>query len=489
MSLAETSVDTRSLEPDSFDDRVRLLLNDPAALAGYSCHNWNRLPRDEVDALQLIGLKRRFAHLRDRIPMLKKLADAEGVESVEQMEDVVPLLFEHTVYKSYPPSLLEKRNFTHINGWLGKLVTPEVADAIAGADVSGCQGLDEWFAAMDQAVPQLRLSHTSGTSGTLSFLPHGVREWEKTCQLRKLFVWNMDGPQTPQPELHTVFPYYRSGYLSHLRANDFLIEALLPGESHFHAAYPATLSTDVLHLGASIRAAHAKGTLDRLEISPELKARKQELDKLQADMPRHLATFFERMATELKGKRVYIGATWNLLHNMAKAGLARGLEGVFDAGSYLATTGGAKGVVQPAGWQQDILRFTGARRLNETYAMSEVVGGSHMRCEHGHYHFAPTVIPYLLDPETSKPLPRRGRVTGRAAFFDLGADTRWGGFITGDEITIEWDQPCPCGWQSRYVVGPIQRYSEKNGGDDKITCAATESSHREAMDFLNTLES
>ena len=33
-------------------------------------------------------------------------------------------------------------------------------------------------------------------------------------------------------------------------------------------AYPATLSTDVLFLGARIRAAHAKGTLDRLEISP-----------------------------------------------------------------------------------------------------------------------------------------------------------------------------------------------------------------------------
>jgi len=48
---------------------------------------------------------------------------------------------------------------------------------------------------------------------------------------------------------------------------------------------------------------------------------------------------------------------------------------------------------------------------------------------------------------------------------------------------------CPCGRPSRYIVGGIQRYSEKNGGDDKITCAATEGSHREAMDFLNTLES
>jgi hypothetical protein len=303
-----------------------------------------------------------------------------------------------------------------------------------------------------------------------------------------MLVWRTDGPDAAPPEIYTAYPYYRSGYLSHLRANEFLIRALLPDESHFRAAYPTTLSSDLLHLGAKIRSAHARGTLDRLEISAELKARKQAFDQLQADMPRHLAAFFERVADELSGKRVYIGATWNLLHDMARAGLARGLQNVFGADSFVATTGGAKGVVQPEGWRDDVLRFTGAKVLNESYAMSEVVGGSHMRCEHGNFHFAHTVIPYVLDPETSKPLPRTGRVTGRAAFFDLGADIRWGGFITGDEITVEWDAPCPCGRPSRYVAGPIQRYSEKNGGDDKITCAATESSHREAMEFLNTLE-
>lgn len=477
-----------SLTELSIEQKTQLLLNEPAALANYSQQAWNHLPRSEVDALQLAGLKHRFAELRERIAVLKKLADGEGVEHIEQLDDVVPLLFEHTVYKSYPPSLLEKGNFVQINRWLAKLVTPEIAQAITAADVSHCQGLDDWFQTMDVAVPQLRISHTSGTSGTLSFLPNGVREWEKTASLRKMAVWNSDGPDTPAPELHTLYPYYRNGYLSHVRANDFLIAALLPDESHFHAAYPATLSTDVLHLGARLRAAHAKGTLDRLDISPQLLAKKKAFDQLQADMPQHLSAFFDSMAGELKGKRVYIGATWNLLHNMAKAGLERGLEGVFHPDSYIATTGGAKGVVQPQGWREDVMRFTGARQINETYAMSEVVGGSHSRCEHGHFHLAPTVIAYLLDPHTSKPLPRKGRVTGRAAFFDLGASIRWGGFITGDEITIDWDQPCACGRPSRYVVGPIQRYSEMNGGDDKITCAATEDSHRQAMDFLTTLE-
>jgi len=477
MSAAQASVDART----------HLLLDNPAALANHARRTWAQLPRDEIDALQLAGLKRRFAQLRDAIPVLKKLADAEGVDGLERVEDVVPLLFEHTIYKSYPPSLLEKRRFTQINQWLGKLVTPDMADAIAAADVADCAGLDDWFARMDRDVSALRISHTSGTSGTVSFLPHSAREWRKMMPIRRMLVWSSEGPDTPQPELHIAYPYFRHGFLSHVRANEFLIESLLPDEAYFHAAYPGTLSSDALHLGARIRAAQIRGTLDRLEISPQLMAKKQAFDQLQADMPKHLAAFFERVASELRGKRVYVGATWNLLHSMARAGLARGLESVFHPDSYVATTGGAKGVLQPPGWQEEVLRFTGAKQLNESYAMSEVLG-SHMRCAHGHYHFAPTVIPYLIDPETSKPLPREGRVTGRAAYFDLGAETRWGGFITGDEITVEWDKPCPCGQPSRYVAAPIQRYSEKQGGDDKITCAASEDAHQEAMAFLSAVE-
>ena len=468
--------------------KAELLLNDPAALANQDCHTWQHLPRAEIDAIQFEALKQRFALLRNSVPVLYRLAEAEGVTHIEKLDDVVPLLFEHTVFKSYPPSLLERKQFAQINRWLGKLVTPDMAARIAAVDVSGCQSLDDWFETMDEAVPELRVSHTSGTSGTISFLPNSVREWEKACDVRKLYIWNQTGPDMPDPGLHTVYPYFRKGYLSHVRANAFFIRALLPDETHFHAAYPATLSTDVLHLGARLRAAHAKGTLDRLEISPELLANKKAFDTLQADMPAYLSAFFEAMATKLRGKRVYIGATWNLLHGMAQAGLARGLESVFHPESYISTTGGAKGVVQPEGWREDVLRFTGAQRLNETYAMSELVSGSNPRCEHGNFHFTHTVIPFVLDPETSRPLPRTGCVTGRAAFYDLGADVHWGGFITGDEVTVEWDKPCACGRPSRYLTGAIQRYSEKNGGDDKITCAATEGSHREAMDFLNSVE-
>ena len=57
----------------------------------------------------------------------------------------------------------------------------------------------------------------------------------------------------------------------------------------------------------------------------------------------------------------------------------------------------------------------------------------------------PWVIPFVLDPETSELLPRRGVQTGRFAFFDLAADSHWGGLMTGDEIEIDFDAQCGCG--------------------------------------------
>jgi hypothetical protein len=79
-------------------------------------------------------------------------------------------------------------------------------------------------------------------------------------------------------------------------------------------------------------------------------------------------------------------------------------------------------------------------------------------------------------------------VTGRAAFFDLSAETRWGGFISGDEMTVEWDQPCACGQTTVYAHDGITRYSQKRGGDDKINCAATAGAHQEAMSFLTSFQ-
>ena len=108
MPMPESSVGNEPVVCPAIEAHVRLLLDRPAALVNYSSHDWHRLPRADIDAVQLATLKRRFADLRDRVPVLRKLADGEGVDRVEQVTDIVPLLFEHTVYKSYPPRCSRK---------------------------------------------------------------------------------------------------------------------------------------------------------------------------------------------------------------------------------------------------------------------------------------------------------------------------------------------------------------------------------------------
>jgi hypothetical protein len=91
--------------------------------------------------------------------------------------------------------------------------------------------------------------------------------------------------------------------------------------------------------------------------------------------------------------------------------------------------------------------------------MSEI-SAFHWACAEGRYHVQPWVIPFLLDPGTSEPLPREGRQTGRAAFYDFLNRSHWGGIISGDEITIDWSAACPCGLASVPIEHDIMRYSE-----------------------------
>ena len=47
----------------------------------------------------------------------------QGVDRIGSVEDAAPLLFDHRVYKSYPMSIIEKRQFDRLTQWLRRLTT------------------------------------------------------------------------------------------------------------------------------------------------------------------------------------------------------------------------------------------------------------------------------------------------------------------------------------------------------------------------------
>ena len=132
------------------------------------------IPRAELEALQRQAMSIRFQQHRDSIEMLRKLADRLGITELNDLNDVVPLFFSHTAFKSYPAALIDNKRFDLMTRWLDKLTSHD----LSGVDTQGCNGIDEWIDRLDEQTP-LEVITSSGTTGTLSILPkdkHGARE-------------------------------------------------------------------------------------------------------------------------------------------------------------------------------------------------------------------------------------------------------------------------------------------------------------------------
>jgi hypothetical protein len=451
---------------------AREFASSPAQFFDHSWHAMQHVERERLEALQLAALRLRFADLRDRLPTLTAMAGEQDVTAIDALDDVVPLLFEHSVYKSYPVSLLQRNRFDAVTRWLDRLTTHD----LSGVDVSRCEGIDDWLDALDTQTP-LRVAHSSGTAGTMSFLPRSQTEWDRMIEsLRPSLFGN--GVE----HLDLIWPGFRHGRGAITRLPDMAIDRLLGSEERLHVLRQGRMSADAMFLAAQLRAAQARGEVDQLEVNPSLLARREEFEQAQRELLEGLPRFIETVSGRLAGKRIWLMGTWNVLHAIAQAGLEAGLENVFAADSLVTTGGGAKGQSVPDGWDEDVKRFVGVDHLQHAYGMSELTAINKL-CEHGRYHLEPWLIGFVLDPETGRPLPREGTQTGRAAFFDLIAESYWGGFITGDEVTADWE-PCACGRTTLHLARQIERFSDKRDDDDKITCAASDEAHASALEFL-----
>src|ERR1700722_19940424 len=145
-----------TVEPHVSD--VDRFIADPLAYFGMSYTNMHSVDRERLTELQQAGLARRFEEMFERVPMVAKLAGRQGITKVVKFEDVVPLLFEHTMYKSYPMALLERRQFVRLTDWLGKLTSVD----LSAVDASGCDSIDSWLGLLADKT-SLDVYYTSGT--------------------------------------------------------------------------------------------------------------------------------------------------------------------------------------------------------------------------------------------------------------------------------------------------------------------------------------
>lgn len=467
-------------------DLTALLAHDPQQFVTCDYAAGFTLNARERDEAQLEAARQRFGALAPRIAPLGRMADDNGITEIRSWQDIAPLLFPHTVYKSYPLSFIEQGRFDRMTKWLGSLTTTD----LSRVDVAGVDTIDDWLRALEDGS-ELAPIHTFGTSGKLSILPRTKRQLDLTVRINANCIRDFAArPGEPRRDLlidhlPLISPSYRLGASSIARGMNRQAELYAGGQDNALFLYPdAHFSADVLSLAGRLRAAEARGEAGQLTLPPSLLARRAEFAAREANRGTDMDRFFEQALHRFGGQDVFLFAVWPILFEWAEEGLKRGLKNVFGPGSILTSGGGSKGKVLPPDYKQQIFEFLGFERCLEFFGMTELMANA-PKCEHGNFHFPPVVVPFLLDPDSGAMLPRDGRRTGRLALLDLLPETYWGGLVSGDRVTMAgFDAPCACGRHGPYLEPDIARFSDLKDGDDKINCAGAPDAHDKAVDFL-----
>lgn len=424
-------------------------------------------PGRETRELQLEAAREAFVSHRERIPLLRTRAQETGVHEIAGLDDLVPLLFSHTSYKSYPVSLITRGHWDRLLRWYTTVSVVEPGDV----DIEGVRDIDEWTDRIRAAGHRPYI--TSGTSGKVSFLNCDESDLRFLHDiLEHLTCWPDPLPPTPTRRGYLLAPAsgpMRSidGYRWHA---DVFARA---GETLRLTDDPMRVSD--LMSSALLRRRMAEGTATPQEISAfetTSQSREQELgaamDRIVDDIAAH------------HDEPLLIAGMNNQQFALIQALRARGVpDGGLHPDTLVLSGGGNKGRALPDDYQQQFAAFYDGVRRVRSYGMTELQG-SCLACEQGGYHVPPWVIPLVLDEPGEKLLnPEQGVVEGRFAFLDVSLEGRWGGLISGDRVFVDFS-PCDCGRPGPSVLPDIQRYGDL-GGDDKITCAATLDSYVRGM--------
>jgi len=439
MSSALESLLARVTDPDPFGENVETLR-----------------------PLQLRALTERLNERRAQIRVLDQRAREAGVDAIESLDDLVPLLFAHTTYKSYPESWVEQGRWDRLNRWLDTLSTQRVKDV----DVAAVRDVDDWLARLHRAGHYV--FSTSGTTGKCSFLCQTAsdRAMTRTNQIQS-FRWATGIEPRADRAVFIIGPH-----LAPTRYGDVFLamaEAYGRPDAVYFLSEEPLRAADLNRMGAMRRAiAECRAT------PTEIAAFDAEARSRQERMHACLTRMVEALLRH-RGEPIILFGPWAQVYALVAAARERGIpDGDFHPDTAMISGGGLKGVKLPPDYQEQVLRFFNLdpSRIEHPYGMQEC--SSHLpRCRAGRYHVPPWVVLLVLERSGERRAPLDGdEVEGRMAFFDLALDGRWGGLVSGDRIRSSLS-PCPCGRRGPTVFEDIVRYTDLPEGDDKLTCGGT----------------
>lgn len=416
----------------------------------------------QVLSQQLVAIDERFQDRVHKIKLLQNRAETAGTTGVRQMSDVVPLLFAHTAYKSYPESWLSERKWDRMGRWLDTVSTHRVERM----DTAGIEGLDEWLLRLQEQSHYVSCS--SGTTGKCAMM-NATRADLEFCghSLLQALTWQGLAPNHDRRMISlgqvAATPRNRA------TGGPMVAAVSVPGVKPFAPDVPPITIGGITEM-VSLRKKMAEGTARPAELA--------HYEAQAAAREKAIESAIEQAADALiesRHMKLHVMGLFVPLYRVAERVRAKGYSGKdFHPENSCFVSGGLKRTQLPDNYREYVFETfnMSGQRICQTYGMQELNTNA-PRCKSGRYHIAPWVMLLPLDESAESLIepPRTGEIEARAAFFDLSLEGRWGGVISGDKIRVSYGR-CTCGNRSPAVHENIQRYADMAGGD-KIACAGT----------------
>jgi hypothetical protein len=422
------------------------------------------IPYADLKRLQIEAINERFADRRDKIKLLGHRAEEASITEVRSLGDAVPLLFPHTAYKSYPESWLLEERWNRLTKWLGTISPYPIAEL----DYNGIVDIDDWVDRLQ--AKQHYISCSSGTTGKNAMLIASERDMDWTrVETVNGFAWG-SGVQPAQDRMMI-------GCAPTARVPKNVItgeaqRAAYANPEWGSVEYPAPAIT----IGALTRAVVMRKAIADGTALPGDIASFEETSKARAAAMEAAIGITAETLVKNRDRKLLIAGMWNTLYQIAKAVRELGFSAKdFDSDNLIYVGGGLKRAQLPPDYQEfvhETFNIPEGRHF-QNYSMQELNSGMPKCRECGRYHVPPWVVPMILNKagDALEPTDYNGEVEGRAAFFDLSLDGRWGGVITGDKITVDYSGS-RCSQRGPSVADNIARFADLEG-DDKIGCAGT----------------
>lgn len=422
------------------------------------------IPWSDVRDLQVAAMNERLGEHVDRIKLVGLRARDAGITEIRDRADIVPLLLPHTAYKSYPESFLVEQKWDRLTRWLGTVYS----HPIENVDLDGIVDIDDWMSRLGAAG--IVMSCSSGTTGKSAMLPSSKQDVDFFCADSISAIEWGSGVKARQD--HLVFGL---SPIAKVPRNEAVGEAMgvafgIPGKERFSYPVPPITIGAITRMVA-LRKAMADGTARPNEI-----AEFEETSEMRQKAVDAAAGLCADALIAARNEKLQIVGMWATLYKVAEEVRNRGYGAKdFRADNAFYAAGGLKGAQLPPDYREYVYETFNLQpdRNFQMYSMQEIQT-TMPRCQKGgRYHMPPWLVCLPLDKDGAALLDHddSGVVEGRAAFFDLSLDGRWGGVISGDKIEVDFG-PCACGAKSPSIRDTIVRYSDLTG-DDKIACSGT----------------